>query len=308
MKIRSILLAAGQGTRLRPITDVVPKVALPLLDVPLGAFGLALLAPYGQLLVNTSHLSDAVAPALVPWGLEEREIFFEGATPLGTAGTLKALSARLAETFVTLNADELIDADPIAVLEAHRHSGATATLAVAPVTSGADLEVRGHRVTRFIDRRTHSIPGVAFLGLAVYSRSVVSLIPDGRSGIAEVVLRPLVEKGEVGVHVHEGYALDVGTPGRYLRASLDLLEGRGPKPPGPFPGSIIEVNGGRAYLGPDALADEGSLGAGAILLSGARVEGRVQESIVWTGATVGPGETLTRSIRFSTQTIAATPM
>ena len=74
MKIRSILLAAGRATRLRPLTEALPKVALPLLDIPMGGFGLALLAPYGPLVVNTSYLSDAVAPALVPWGLEEREI------------------------------------------------------------------------------------------------------------------------------------------------------------------------------------------------------------------------------------------
>jgi NDP-sugar pyrophosphorylase family protein len=300
----------------------VPKVALPLLDIPLGAFGIALLAPYGPLVVNTSYLSDAVAPALVPWGLREREIFFEGSVPLGTAGTLRALSERLAGTFLALNADELLDADPEALLETHRRSGATATLALAPVAAGADTLTQGERVTAFIDRRTRSMPGMAFLGLAAYSRSVVSLIPQGRSGIAEVVLRPLIERGEVAAHVHDGYALDVGTPFRYLQASLDLLEGRGPEPPrrpgvhfagdrfagDRFPGRIIEVDGGRAYLGPGAAATKGSLGPGAIVLAGARVEGRLQDSIVWPEATVGAGETLTRSIRFSTQTIAATPM
>jgi len=313
VKIRSILLAAGRATRLRPLTEALPKVALPLLDIPLGAFGIALLAPYGPLVVNTSYLSDAVAPALVPWGLQEREIFFEGSAPLGTAGTLRALSERLAGTFLALNADELIDADPEALLETHRRSGASATLALAPVPAGADVLTQGERVTAFIDRRERSVPGMAFLGLAAYSRSVVSLIPQGHSGIAEVVLRPLIERGEVAAHVHDGYALDVGTPSRYLGASMDLLEGRGPEPPQqtpgkPFPGKIIEVDGGRAYLGPGAAAGENSLGPGAIILAGARVEGRVQESIVWPEATVGAGETLTRSIRFSTQTIAATPM
>jgi mannose-1-phosphate guanylyltransferase len=280
---------------------------LPLLDIPLGAFGSALLAPYGPRVVNTSHLSDAVGPALVPWGLQEREEFFEGPVPLGTAGTLRALADRLAETFVVLNADTLTDADPEGLIGSHRGGGAAATLAVAPVVEGADLEVSGTRVTSFIDRRERSTSGMAFLGLAVYDRSVVRLIPEGRSGIAEVVLRPLIERGEVAAHVHAGYALDVGTPARYLRASLDLLAGIGPEPPGPFPGSIIEVDGGRAYLGPGARAAENTLGPGAIVLSGAEVEGRIQDSIVWPGDVVEAGETLNRSIRFSNQTIAATP-
>ena len=308
MKIASILLAAGQGTRLRPLTGVLPKVALPLLDIPLGAFGLALLAPHRPLVVNTSYLSDAVAPALVPWGLRERETFFEGRAPLGTAGTLRALADRLDETFVTVNGDELTDVDPGAVRAAHERSGASATLAVVPVSTGADVLVERGRATAFIDRRERSAPGMAFIGVAAYSRSVLSLIPtDGPRGVAEAVLRPLIGRGEVAAFVHDGYALDVGTPARYLEASLDLLAGSGPAPPGPFPGSIIEVDGGRAYLARDAQAAESSLGPGAVVLSGGHAEGRVVESIVWPGATVAAGETLKRSIRFSTQTIATTP-
>ena len=307
LKIASILLAAGQGTRLRPLTEALPKVALPLLDIPLGAFGLALLARHRPLVVNTSYLSDAVAPALVPWGLRERETFFEGPAPLGTAGTLSALAERLDETFLTVNGDELTDVDPAAVLEAHERSGAAATLAVVPVEAGADVEVADGRAVSFIDRRAASRPGMAFIGVAAYSRSVLPLIPEGKPGIAEAVLQPLIARGEVAAFVHRGYALDVGAPDRYLRASLDLLAGRGPEPPGPFPGSIIEVDGGRAYLARDALAAENSLGPGAVVLAGGHVEGRVEESIVWPGATVAAGETLKRSIRFSTQTIATTP-
>ena len=226
---------------------------------------------------------------------------------MGTAGTLRALKESLDETFVTVNGDELTDVDPGAVRAAHERSGAAATLAVVPVTSGADVVVESDRATSFIDRRARSAPGMTFIGVAAYSRSVLSLIPEGRHGIAEVVLRPLIERGEVAIFVHDGYALDVGTHARYLDASLDLLAGAGPEPPGPFPGSIIEVDGGRAYLATDALAAESSLGPGAVVLAGGHVEGRVEESIVWPGATVAAGETLKRSIRFSNQTIATAP-
>ncbi|MGH2753127.1 MAG: sugar phosphate nucleotidyltransferase [Actinomycetota bacterium] len=309
LKIQAILLAAGQGSRLRPLTEVTPKVALPLLDIPLGAFGLSLLGSYRPLIVNTSHLSDAAVAALVPYGLAEGEVFLEGATALGTAGTLKALENRLADTFITLNADELTDVLPASVLAAHARTGAAATVAVRRVGEGADLVVEGERVTQFIDRRERSTAGAAFIGLAVFSRAVLSLIPKGEvQGIAESLLRPLIERGEVASYMHDGYALDVGTPARYLAASLDLLHGVGPRPPMPFPGRLIEVGvEGTAYVGPGATVGENSLGRGAIVLAGARVEGRVQDSVVWPGATVASGESLSRSIRFSTQTIATTP-
>jgi len=279
-----ILLAAGLGERLRPLTQSIPKPALPLLDLPLGAWGLCnLLEATPDVIVNASYSSEVVFGTLAPHG--EFETLDEGDVPWGTGGTLAALREQIPYTALICNSDTLTDVSAARLLTEHRRSGAAATVAVRRVDTGADLVVEGDRATGFIDRRSDpSAAGAKYLGVAAFEAPTLALLPDTRpAGLAESLLRPLVESGEVHTHVSNGYALDVGTVARYLEASLDLLEGRGPPGPRPPPGALVDADGGRAYLGPDASADEESIGSGAILLAGAALhEGsHVSNAIVW---------------------------
>jgi mannose-1-phosphate guanylyltransferase len=306
MPISSLLLAAGRGTRLRPLTDRVAKPALPLLDIPLGAFGLAaLLRDSPPVAVNVSHLPNTVARAL-------RELLGEGGfelliepEALGSGGTVGDLGGRVDKRLVTYNSDLLADLSVAAMIDAHKGAGAPAVVAVELVEGGADLEVEGGRVASFIDRRDHPGRGGArFLGAAVIERAALDLIPDKRPvGLAEALLRPLAERGELAVFVHDSYALDVGTPRAYLRASLDLVAGEGPRPPVPWPGEIVEVQGGRAYVGPGAKAGAESLGPGAILLRGASTAdgARVERTVVWPHERVPAGVHLLDTVFFTPQ-------
>lgn len=229
MEVRSVLFAAGRGERLRPLTDRVAKPALPVGDRPLGAYGLALLAGFGPTVVNLSHLAAETRAALEPWAPPETRFFVESPEPFGTAGTLAALLDSLAPTFVTLNADSLLDLSVTELLVTHRASGVGATLAVATVKRLADLlaapggvDAGGAlRAERFIDRR--SAPesgGLRFVGMAVLERSAVAplLEPGKVAGLGTAVFRPLVEAGRVVLHRHDGLALDVGTPEDLARA------------------------------------------------------------------------------------------
>jgi NDP-sugar pyrophosphorylase family protein len=136
-------------------------------------------------------------------------------------------------TLLTMNADLLTDLDPRLLLHAHREGGAPATLAVAPVATGADLEVAGARAIELIDRRTEPRrSGALYLGAAAFEPSALELLGEaGPAGLAEALLRPLVDRGEAAVFVHTGYALDVGTPERLAQAQRDLEAGRGPPRP-----------------------------------------------------------------------------
>jgi NDP-sugar pyrophosphorylase family protein len=292
-----ILLAAGLGERLRPLTQSIPKPALPLLDLPLGAWGLCnLLDATPDVIVNASYSSDAVFGTLAPYG--EFEPLDEGAVPWGTGATLAALRERVRYTALICNCDTLTEVSAARLLTEHRRSGAAATVAVRCVDTEADLVVEGDRATGFIDRRSDpSAAGAKYLGVAAFEARTLALLPDTRpTGLAESLLRPLVESGEVHTHVSNGYALDVGTVARYLEASLDLLEGRGPVSPRPPPGELVDAEGGRAYLGPDVAADEESVGQGAILLAGAALhEGSyVSNAIVWADEEV-PRDTQVRN-------------
>lgn len=279
--ISSILLCAGRGTRLRPLTDAVPKAALPVLDVPLAGWGLKALALLGRTVINVGHLGDLVVEALRPVG--SFAVLREEPEPYGTAGTLAALREEVGDRVVTYNGDLLTDLDVGDLLTTHDRSGCLGTIAVARVEEMADLRENGTKVVDFVDRRKDNVAGGRFLGVAVWDRAALDLLPSRRpAGLGETLLPALVDRGELAVHLHDGYALDVGTPQRYLRANLDVLHGRGPRPPVTPPGRFESGN----YLGPGARSAHLE---GSVLLAGSSA-GKVSRSVVFRGEAV-PAET-----------------
>jgi mannose-1-phosphate guanylyltransferase len=300
--IGSILFAAGRGERVRPLTDMLPKPALPLLDVPLGAFMLArLCATCSPVIVNVAHLPEEIETTLSPYSRDcPAELMLETPVAYGTAGTLAALRDRVADPVVTASSDVLADIDIAGLLATHESTGAPATVSIVEVASGADFEIAGGRVVRMIDRRTEPHrKGALFANAAAFSVEALDLLPDRRpAGLGETVLKTLAGAGELAVFVHRGYWLDVGTEERYLQASRDLIAGAAPAPPVPLPGKLVDVPGGRAYIGPGAMV-EGRLGPDAAVLAGAVVEegAEVSDAIVWPGARVHSGERLSGTIR-----------
>jgi NDP-sugar pyrophosphorylase family protein len=300
-----VLFSAGRGARLKPLTESVPKAILPVLDVPLGSWGLTqLLSICPRVFVNVepnvrAMVESQLAPVTEgqPGAVTFKEEFPE---PFGAAGTLVALRDLVTEKVVTWNADTITDLALQPFFETHKASGASVTIAILPVDRAADVSFDSGRATAFIDR--HARPeasGGQFIGVAMLERTELEALPLRRPlGLAEAVLEPLVRKGDLAVHVHAGYAIDVGTSSRYLQASIDLLEGRGPAPPLPPPGEIIPLDDGIAYLGPGASAADGSLAAGAMLLRGSRVlEGAVVErALVWQETVVPSGARVNNAV------------
>jgi mannose-1-phosphate guanylyltransferase len=213
---------------------------------------------------------------------------------------------------ITHNSDLLTDLEPEALLATHDSGRYPATLAVSLVDSGADLKLDGARVERFVDRRLdpHEA-GATFIGMGVFTREALEFLPSTvPAGLGETLLKTLAERGMLGIHLHDGYALDVGTFPRYLQASLDVLYERAPARPslrGWSHGEVVEVDGGRAWHGDRSLVVRSSLGPGAILLDGAIVEdgARVKDSVVFGGGVVPAGTELDRSVWFGGRAIPA---
>jgi mannose-1-phosphate guanylyltransferase len=231
--IPGVLFAAGRGKRMRPLTDRIPKPALPVAGAPLAAWALAtMLRAVPRVVVNVSHLAEAVEAALEPYAAPGTlEFFREPPDPYGTAGTLRELRDRIRGPVLTYNSDVISDLDARAVLEFHRRAGAMASVSGIRTDIAADLDVEGDRAVRLIDRRTTRAPGVLFSGMAVLGAAALEDIRPGPQGLAEAVFPPLVESGDLAVFIHDGYFIDVGTPERYERAIADVRAGRAPAPP-----------------------------------------------------------------------------
>ena len=301
--MQAIVLVGGEGTRLRPLTETVPKPALTLVDRPFLAYMIEWLASHGvtEVVLACGFLPDVLAEALA--GEEERAgvaiRYVVEPERRGTAGAIRYAADELGEAledrFLALNGDVLTDLDLTALLEAHGAAGAPATIALHPVedSSAYGLVSTGvaGEVLEFAEKTGVAAPGEVNAGMYALERSVLDLIPPGEEvSIERDVFPRLVEKG-LRANLLDGYWMDIGTPERYLQASWDILERRvatrvEPTAPGAFVDSSAEI-AARATVGPRAV-----VGAGCKIGDGAEVS----ESVLLEGCMLGEGARVVGSI------------
>lgn len=289
-----VVFAAGRGTRLRPLTDRLPKAMMPVLDVPLVDLALARGSSVGWAgrIVNLSDPAPGLAEHLqAKTGVT---LFDEGAEPFGTAATLRRLLPGLGDTVVTYNCDMVSELELSELLESHARAGKPCTLAVQRVARGADLTAEGD--LRLIDRRLEDRSGFLFLGAAVFDRGLLEAIPPTEPlGLVAGLLEEAVDQQRVALFEHPGYARDAGSPDRYLQVNLDALDPS--RLTTQTPGTISPDGW---YAGPGTQVEPDCLGKGAVVLAGARVGAgcRLSSCVVWPGSVVPPGTTCDGGIWF----------
>ncbi len=300
--MQAIVLVGGEGTRLRPLTNDVPKPALTLVDRPFLAYMIEWLAAHGvsEVVLACGFLPDVLREAL---GDGEhagvRLTYVTEPERRGTAGAIRfaadALGERLDDQFLALNGDVLTDLDLTALMRTHGERAARATIALYPVEDSAAyglVSVDGDgAVTGFVEKTGESVPGEINAGAYFLERSVLDLIPAGREvSIEREVFPRLIGEG-LGALRLDGYWMDIGTPERYLQASWDILEGRvetrvRPTAPGLLVGAGAEVDRG-ATVGPRAVVSPGChIAAGA----------EVRDSVLLDRCSVGAGARVSGSI------------
>lgn len=313
--MQAVVLVGGEGTRLRPLTDDVPKPALTLVDRPFLAYMVEWLAGHGveEVVLACGFLPDVLRRAL---GEDEHQgtrlRYVVEPDRRGTAGAIRfaaeALGDELDDRFLALNGDVLTDLDLTALLREHERAAARATLALYPVEDSSAYGLVGRdedgAVLEFREKTGEAAPGEINAGAYVLERSVLDLIPADREvSIEREVFPRLVGAGLQALPL-DGYWMDIGTPERYLQASWDILEGVvetavEPTAPGVLVAADAAVAAG-ALVGPRAVvARRCQVGAGAelrdsVLLDGCTVgEGaRVLGSVLAPGVAVEPGATL----------------
>jgi len=312
MTMQAIVLVGGEGTRLRPLTETVPKPALTLVDRPFLAYMIEWLAGHGvsEVVLACGFLPDVLREALA--GEEERAgiaiRYVAEPEPLGTAGAIRfaadELGEALGERFLALNGDVLTDLDLSALLRTHDEAGARATLGLYPVEDAAAFGLvesgEGGEVLAFREKTGEHKPGAVNAGMYVLERSVLDLIePEENVSIEREVFPRLIGEGLYALLL-EGYWMDIGTPARYLQASWDILEGQVATRVEPTGHGVLvdpgaEVLDGarvgpRAVVGPGCRVATGAEVRGSVLLDGCTVgeRARVLDSIVASGSEVAP--------------------
>jgi mannose-1-phosphate guanylyltransferase len=232
--MQAVILAGGEGTRLRPLTSTVPKPVVPLVDRPFIVYMLEWLRRHGidDVVMSCGFLATAVHNVLgdgSQFGLRLR--FVEEPEPRGTAGALKFAEALLDKRFLMLNGDILTDLDLEAQLAQHERTGAQATLALVGVNDPSAYGlVRLHdddSVKEFVEKPNADQIDTSLIsaGSYVLERDVLDLIPaDRKVSIEREVWPRLVGDGLFGF-ADEAYWMDIGTPERYLQGTFDILEG-----------------------------------------------------------------------------------
>jgi len=224
---RTVILAGGKGTRLRPYTTVLPKPLVPVGDMPILEIVIRQLAAQGfrHLTIAVGHLAELIQSffgngskwgVAIEYSIEDKE--------LSTIGPLKLIRG-LTGDFLVMNGDLLTDLDFRKLVEFHRSRRAALTVATCRreviIDFGVLQATDGHRIIGFEEK-----PQKAYrvsMGVYVLNERVLPLIPEGRPfGFDQLVLS-LIERGEhVASFPHEGYWLDIGRPDDYERAVADF--------------------------------------------------------------------------------------
>lgn len=219
--MKAMILAAGLGTRMRPLTDKTPKPLLKVGGIPLIVWHIERLAHdgYTDIVINIAHLGYQIPEAIgdgSEWGVkitysDEQE---EGALE-SAGGIVKALPLLNDDTFVVVNGDVWTDYD----FQDHRKlaEGILAHLVLVPNPEHnpeGDFALDGNRV---IDNRQYTFSGIGY-----YSPKLFEGVPYGKSALAPL-LRAAMKEGKVTGELYEGEWIDIGTPERLELLNAQLM-------------------------------------------------------------------------------------
>jgi len=267
----ALVLTAGRGTRLDPLTRLVAKPAVPLAGRALVERVLDWLAAQhvADVVLNLHHLPESITSIVGDGSHRNLRVRYSWENPiLGSAGGPRhALDLLASDTFVIVNGDTLCDVALAPMIAAHRVSGADVTMAVVPnpapdFYNGIVLDA-DDRITGFVPRG-HAGESWHFVGVQIAAASMFDALPDGvPAESVHGIYRSKLGATTGGVRAYRvsGRFFDVGTPHDYLETALAI--------------------GGNATIEPGAMIEAGA---------------HVTSSVVWGGATIGEGAVLDRCI------------
>jgi mannose-1-phosphate guanylyltransferase/phosphomannomutase len=235
--VKAVIMAGGEGTRLRPQTSNLPKPMLPLVGRPMMEHIISLLRRHGitDIVVTVAFLPNAIRSYFGNGSeLGVRMVYATEETPLGTAGSVRNAREELTERFLVISGDVLTDINLTSLIEFHEKNSALATLALCavenPLEFGIVITREDGSIERFLEK-----PGWGQVfsdtintGIYVLEPEIFDVIPEGRAvDFSSEVFPTVLEAGApLFGYVADGYWEDVGTTAAYLKAHEDILDGK----------------------------------------------------------------------------------
>lgn len=286
--MKAMILAAGLGTRLRPVTYTLPKPMVPLCNQPLIGWAAESLIAAGiaDLIVNLHHLPESIERYL-PAAFPQTHFHFSFEEEiLGTGGALVRVRGLLEgeADFVLVNGDTVQFPRYHDLRAARQRRNALAALTLRHPPAGDHFTAVWYEegaITGFGEGRGEAL---MFSGAhAISSRVFDDLPPAGFSSIVDEVYRPIVQTGRevLAAIVDDGTWFDIGTPQRYMGASRSLLQ--------LMVAGSVQPRAGSRIVG-DSLMHESARGTVVRSAAGARstIEGTVRDSVIWENCRIGP--------------------
>ncbi|MEX0993691.1 MAG: sugar phosphate nucleotidyltransferase [Solirubrobacterales bacterium] len=235
--MKAVVMAGGEGTRLRPLTSNQPKPMVPVAGKPCMEHIVELVARHGltQIVATLAYMPQIIRGYFgegsqlgveIDYSIEE--------LPAGTAGSVKLLEHYLDDTFLVISGDAITDIDLTALLRAHRESGAAATLALKrvpnPLEFGVVIADEQGRIERFLEKPSWGeiFSDTINTGIYALEPDVLRSVPEGEPFDFSTQLFPALLEAGVPLygHVVDGYWKDVGNLIQYQEANRDALDGK----------------------------------------------------------------------------------
>lgn len=278
--MKSMIMAAGVGSRLMPLTMEIPKPMVPMANRPLMENIVKLLAEHGfnEVIANLHYHADSIANYFGGNPVSDTQLLYSREDDLmGTAGGVKKCAWFLNETFVVMSGDALTDVDLSELMASHKKNGALATIAVKTVEEveqfGVVVSSDDGRITRFQEKpqREEALSHDANTGIYIFEPEIFNYIPEHEFyDFGKQVFPHLVRiKAPFYAALTEDYWCDVGSLDTYRQAHSDILQGRVRVPAN---GILKRTAKANILIGPEVeIADDVQFSGDVIIGPGCRI-------------------------------------
>ena len=309
--MKAVIMAGGEGSRLRPLTCDIPKPMAPLLNRPVIEYILDLLDSHGitDACVTTQYLPDIISGHFQNGKYKGIELdFFEETTPLGTAGSVKNAAEGFEDDFIVISGDAMCDFDLTAAMRFHKKNQSTATLIVTKISDPREYGLvsfdKDGKIEGFLEKPDYSQASTSFANTGIYilSPRIFRFIPsdsfyDFGKNVFPLLL---IQKEDMFAYTDSGYWCDIGDLISYRECQFDMMSGKVR-----FEKSVeLLPTGDFQIVEPCRIEGDVSIGKGAVIGPNAVIadgtvigaETKIRDSIIHSNVKIGQKVTVTGAV------------